>query len=104
MYAISTAAERLGVTPTALETALDRGETIATLTRACGLDPDEMTLSVINAEVADVEALAVIAGFDAAEVAQFVAEVRAYLITLVWDGEAAADARFDCDHQALIAA
>ena len=95
MYAMTTAAEHLGVTPKALSTALERGETIASLTRACGLDPDEMTLAVINAEVADIEALAMIAGFDASTTATFVAELREYLITYVWDGQAAADARFD---------
>lgn len=104
MYAISTAAANLGVTPSALETALSRGETIASLTRACGLDPDEMTRSVIEAEVADVEALAMIAGFDSAEITQFVKEMCEYLITLVWDGEAAADARFGLGHHALVAA
>ncbi|PSL08541.1 hypothetical protein CLV30_101516 [Haloactinopolyspora alba] len=95
MYAIPTAADRLGVTPGALRKALDRGETIANLTRACGLDPDEMTLAVIDAEVADVEALALISGFDDTEIALFVSELRAFIITFVWDGEAAANARFD---------
>lgn len=95
MYAIPTAAGILGVTPRALEAALDRGETIASLTRACGLDPEEMAQSVVDAEVADVEVLATIAGFSAADVAVFVQEMRAYLVCFVYDGEDVADALFD---------
>lgn len=94
MYAISTAADILGVTPTALEAALARGETIVSLTRACGLDPDEMTESVVDAEVADVAALAMIAGFDADAIAEFVAEMRAYLVSFVTHGEQVAEQFF----------
>ncbi|AYY12589.1 hypothetical protein EF847_07595 [Actinobacteria bacterium YIM 96077] len=95
MYAISTAAEILGVTPSALEAALERGETIATLTEACGLDLDHMTESLVNAEVPDIEALAMIAGFDSDEIAQFGAEVRQYVTSFIHDGEQAANRRFD---------
>ncbi|WP_166345563.1 hypothetical protein [Phytoactinopolyspora limicola] len=102
MYAIPTAAEILGVTPAALEAALDRGETIATVTRACGLDVDHMTESLVNAEVPDIEALAMIAGFTTAEISQFAAEVRTYLTSFVEHGQQAADAWFDSP--ALVAA
>jgi hypothetical protein len=95
MYAIPAAADILGVTPEALETALERGETIATLTRACGLDVEQMTEQVLDAEVPDVEALATIAGFDSDEVSQFSHELRSYLISFIHEGEQAANARFD---------
>jgi hypothetical protein len=95
MYAIPTAAEILGVTPNALEAALDRGETIATVTRACGLDVEHMKESLIDAEVPDIEALAMIAGFDSEEISQFAAEVRSYLDSFVEHGEQVADTWFD---------
>ncbi|WP_129664720.1 hypothetical protein [Phytoactinopolyspora endophytica] len=95
MYAIPTAAGILGVTPAALEAALQRGETIATLARACGLDLDTMTDSLVDAEVPDVEALATIAGFDSDDISEFTAEMRAYLVTFINDGEHVANAQFD---------
>ncbi|NED94736.1 hypothetical protein G1H11_05370 [Phytoactinopolyspora alkaliphila] len=95
MYAIPAAAEVLGVTPTALEAALRRGETIASLTEGCGLDVDRMTEQVLDAEVPDIEALASIAGFDSDEIDQFAAELRNYLISFIHEGEQAANALFD---------
>lgn len=95
MYAIPTAAQFLGVTPTALEAALDRGETLRSLTIACGLDPDRMTEAVVDAETADVVALARIAGFGPDAVAEFTRELRAYLVAYVRDGEQAADRLFE---------
>ncbi|NEE03743.1 hypothetical protein [Phytoactinopolyspora halotolerans] len=102
MYAIPTAAEILGVTPAALEAALERGETIATLSRSCDVDVDTMTESLVDAEVPDVEALATIAGFTSDEIAQFAAELRAYLVEFVNEGQDAADNLFDSP--ALVAA
>lgn len=95
MYAMTTAAEILGVTPAALEAALARDETILSLTRACGLDPKRMTEAIVDAETADVEALATIAGFGADDVAGFVGEMRSYLVSFVTDGEHVADRLFD---------
>lgn len=95
MYAIPTAAHILGVTPTALEAALERGETIRSITIACGIDPERMTDAVVDAETADVVALARIAGFGPDAVAEFVRELRAYLVAFVRDGERVADRLFE---------
>ncbi|WP_157987492.1 hypothetical protein [Jiangella endophytica] len=95
MYAIPTAAQILGVTPTALEAALERGETIRSLAIACGQDPDRMTEAVIDAETADVVALAGIAGFGPDAVAEFVRELRSYLVAFVRDGERVADQLYE---------
>lgn len=95
MYAIPTAAHILGVTPAALEAALERGETIRSITIACGHDPERMTDAVIEAETADVVALAGIAGFGPDAIAEFVRELRAYLVTFVRDGERVADRLFE---------
>lgn len=95
MYAIPTAAQILGVTPKALATALERGETIHSLAVACGQDPDRMTEAIIDAETADVVALASIAGFGPDAVAEFARELRAYLVAFVHDGEHAADRLFE---------
>jgi hypothetical protein len=95
MYAIPTAAQMLGVTPTALEAALERGETIASLALACGLDPESMTETIIDAETADVVALASIAGFGPDAVAEFARELRTYLVAFVRDGERVADRLFE---------
>ena len=92
MWARSTASEMLGVTPTALQAALDRGETIASLARECGLDVELVVDAVVAAELGDIEALARIAGFGEADVELFGLEVRAYLGTLVTSGERAAEA------------
>jgi hypothetical protein len=95
MYAIPTAAHILGVTPAALEAALDRGETIRSLALACGLDPDLMTEAIIDAETADVIALASIAGFGPEDVAEFARELRSYLVAFVHDGERVADRLYE---------
>ncbi|SEF15203.1 hypothetical protein [Jiangella alba] len=95
MYAIPTAAHLLGVTPAALEAALERGETIRSLTIACGQDPERMTDAVIDAETADVVALAGIAGFGPDAVAEFVRELRDYLVAFVRDGQRVADRLFE---------
>ena len=95
MYAIPTAAQILGVTPAALETALERGETIRTIAVACGHDPDRMTEAIIDAETADVVALASIAGFGPDAVAEFARELRAYLVAFVHDGERVADRLYE---------
>lgn len=95
MYAIPTAAHILGVTPAALEAALERGETIRTLALACGLDPDLMTEAIVDAETADVVALASIAGFGREDVAEFARELRAYLMTFVDEGERVADRLYE---------
>ena len=95
MYAIPTAALMLGVTPTALEAALERGETISGLALARGQDPDRMTEAIIDAETADVVALASIAGFGPDAVAEFTRELRAYLVAFVRDGERVADRLFE---------
>ncbi|MBB5787081.1 hypothetical protein [Jiangella mangrovi] len=95
MYAIPTAAQILGVTPAALEAALERGETIRTLALACGLDPDLMTEAIVDAETADVIALASIAGFGPADVAEFARELRTYLVAFVHDGERVADRLYE---------
>ena len=92
MWAQSTASEMLGVTPTALQAALDRGETIASLAHECGLDVEQVVDAVVAAELADIEALARIAGFTEADGELFGLEVRAYLGTLVTSGERAAEA------------
>lgn len=93
MYAITTAAEILGVTADALERALDRGETIGTLTKACGLDVDAMTRAVVDAELADFTVLARIAGFDPAGQVEILRDIRDYVITFVNQGEYAAEHR-----------
>ncbi|WP_157574935.1 hypothetical protein [Jiangella muralis] len=95
MYAIPTAAHILGVTPAALAAALERGETIRSLTIACGHDPERMTQAVVDAETADVVALAGIAGFGPDAVAEFVGELRAYLVAFVRDGQRVADRLFE---------
>lgn len=95
MYAIPTAAHILGVTPAALETALERGETISSLAIACGQDPERMTEAIVEAETADVVALAGIAGFGRDAVAEFVRELRDYLVAFVRDGERVADRLFE---------
>jgi len=95
MWALSTAAEKLGVTPVALQMALDRGETIASLAQACGVDVDEVTETVVEAELADIEALARIAGFGAADIALLGREMREYLVAVVNEGEHIAEALFD---------
>ncbi|WP_157741320.1 hypothetical protein [Jiangella sp. DSM 45060] len=95
MYAIPTAAHILGVTPAALETALERGETISSLAIACGQDPERMTEAIVEAETADVVALAGIAGFGRDAVAEFVRELRDYLVAFVRDGEQVADRLFE---------
>ncbi|TDC56680.1 hypothetical protein E1212_01555 [Jiangella ureilytica] len=95
MYAIPTAAHILGVTPAALEAALQRGETIRTLALACGLDPDLMTEAIVDAETADVVALASIAGFGQDDVAEFTRELRAYLVAFVDEGEPVADRLYE---------
>ncbi|HEY9410703.1 MAG TPA: hypothetical protein VIP77_14080 [Jiangellaceae bacterium] len=82
------------MTTTALQAALDRGETIASLARSCGLDVRGVLEPVVDAEVADVEALAIIAGFGPDEVAEFAHELRTYLTSFVLDGEHVADARW----------
>lgn len=94
MYANETAAEILGVTPDALAHALGRGETIASITASCGLDVRAMTEAVVDAELADIEALAVIAGFAPDAVDDIVADMRAYVVAVITDGAAAAEARF----------
>lgn len=95
MWALSTAAEKLGVTSAALQMALDRGETIASLAHAGGVDVDEVTESVVDAELADVEALARIAGFGAADIALLGRDMREYLVAVVNKGEHIAEALFD---------
>lgn len=95
MYAIPTAAHILGVTPAALEAALERGETIRTLAVACGLDPDLMTEAIVDAETADVVTLATIAGFGREDVAEFARELRAYLVAFVDEGERVADRLYE---------
>ncbi|WP_146605229.1 hypothetical protein [Jiangella anatolica] len=95
MYAIPTAADILGVTPAALETALARGETIRSLAIACGQDPERMTEAIIDAETADVVTLARIAGFGADAIAEFARELRAYLVAFVTDGAHVADRLFE---------
>ncbi|MGH8828349.1 MAG: hypothetical protein ACRDVZ_12310 [Jiangellaceae bacterium] len=91
MDALSIAAEQLGVTPRALQAALDRGETIASLAQACGLDADRVREAIVDAEVSDVEALGPIAGFSPADVGQFVREISAYLREFVERGQLVAD-------------
>ncbi|TDD68499.1 hypothetical protein E1262_15880 [Jiangella aurantiaca] len=95
MYAIPTAAQILGVTPAALEAALEHGETIRSLTIACGHDPDLMTEAIVDAETADVVALADIAGFGPDAIAEFARELRAYLVAFVSDGQHVADRLFE---------
>ncbi|WP_026877897.1 hypothetical protein [Jiangella gansuensis] len=95
MYAMTTAADLLGVTPSALEAALARGETVLSLTRACGLDPHWMVEAVVDSEAADLTALATIAGFGPDDVELFGRELRAYLVAFVADGEDAADRLYD---------
>jgi hypothetical protein len=95
MYAITAAADVLGVTPRALRKALQRGETIASLTQACGLDLDVMTAKIVDSEVPDVEALAKIAGFRDDDVSRFSTEMRDYLVSFIQHGEQAANALFD---------
>ncbi|WP_152690575.1 LLM class oxidoreductase [Jiangella alkaliphila] len=95
MYAIPTAAHILGVTPAALEAALERGETIRSLTIACGQDPDRITEAIVDAETGDVVALARIAGFEPDAIAEFTRELRAYLVAFVDDGERVADRLFE---------
>jgi hypothetical protein len=92
MWVQSTAAQMLGVTATALQAALDRGETIASLAQECGVDVEQVVDTVVAAELADIEALARITGFTEADVELFGLEVRAYLGTLVTSGESAAEA------------
>lgn len=94
MDALAIAAEQLSVTTTALQGALDRGETIASLARSCGFDVRGVLEEVVDAEVADVEALAIIAGFGPDDVAEFAHELRTYLTSFVLDGEHVADARW----------
>ncbi|TDE10139.1 hypothetical protein [Jiangella asiatica] len=95
MYAMTTAAELLGVTPKALAAALARGETVLSLTKARGLDTDRMVEAVVDSESADVAALATIAGFAPDDVELFSRELRAYLVAFVTDGEDVADRLFD---------
>jgi hypothetical protein len=95
MYAMSTAAEILNTTTAALEAAMTSGVTIADLSRGRGLDVDAVVESVVDAEIGDIAALATIAGFDAGDVALFVAEVRAYLLAFVDHGPHAAETLFD---------
>jgi hypothetical protein len=92
MWAYRTAAELLGVTQTALHAALDRGETIASLVDACGLDVNRVTEAIVEAELADIDALARIAGFARADIVLFRHEMRDYLVALVTHGEHAAEA------------
>jgi hypothetical protein len=92
MWALPIAAEMLGVTPTAMQAALDRGETIASLAQECGLDVEQVVDAVVAAELADIEALARIAGFAEADVELFGLEVRGYLGTMVTNGERSAEA------------
>lgn len=76
---------RLGVTPAALA---------ASLTIACGKDPVAMTEAIVDAETADVVALAGIAGLEPDATAEFTRELRAYPVAFVRDGEHAADGLF----------
>lgn len=87
MDVLTVAADRLGVTPTALGAALGRGESIASLAAACGRDVDAVTAAVVDSEASDIEALGTIAGFDDADVTTFVAEVSEWLRSYVEHGE-----------------
>lgn len=102
MYVTSTAAEILGVARVVLETTLASGETIADLARGRGLDVDAVTEAVVDSEIADIEVLAVIAGFSADDVMLFVNEVRDYVVAFVNGGEETANQQFD--HVPVLAA
>lgn len=91
MDVFSFTADQLGVTPRALQAALDRGETIASLARSCGLATDLLLEAIVDAEVSDIETLAVIAGFGPADVDEFVRETTVYLREFVEHGEAVAE-------------
>ncbi len=95
MDVVSTAADLLGVTPAALDAALGRGETIASLARECGLDEHDVVEAVVEAEASDVAVLAMIGGFGQSDIDQFVAEISAYVRTFVVSGPEVADAALD---------